>query len=346
MPAKARTFTHVMNRVLASDGGFTLVELTVALTVVLVMAGAALLAAPGIIKDSNKASCDATADSVANAITASYAKHGDYSQASATDLVSDAYLVTEPEAAKLVIGTASASGVTVTFGDACSGYTAPTTWGADAQGVGSYQYGTSDAPGECASGGGCEVGDIGPGGGKVFYIDNDGFDSNGNTAKYLEVANPATWQNGNGDPSIVFGCENIPANAASTSIGSGAKNTSRLLTAANGACSNNQPMAALSAFGYDGGGKIDWYLPAKDELNQLCLWATGQPTGPDELSTPCPDPAPSSLPYGLSVGATYWTSSEAVTARSYALSFTDGFSSKDKGSSYKVRPIRAFAPTN
>ena len=136
----------IKNRVkkLGSDeGGFTLVEMVVALTVVLLMAGAALLAAPGIVKDSKIASCSAKADAIANAITASYAHYGNYSKTGASDLVTDGYLVSAPATADYTIGTADADGVLVTFGASCSDDFAPSTWGAQAQTDGHYQYGTA-----------------------------------------------------------------------------------------------------------------------------------------------------------------------------------------------------------
>ena len=145
------TLKNRIKQIRSDEGGFTLVEMVVALTVVLLMAGAALLAAPGIIKDSKISACNAKADAVANAIVASYAHNGDYSKADlhslgATPAVGDAnlisqnYLVGAPDANDIIIGTATADGVAVTVGPACQGDFTPSTWGDIAQNTPAYVY--------------------------------------------------------------------------------------------------------------------------------------------------------------------------------------------------------------
>ena len=59
----------------------------------------------------------------------------------------------------------------------------------------------------CAEGGVCEVGDIGPGGGIVFYVTATPFTSDascGSNCLYLEMA-PKNWYGGSSDPGLTLG---------------------------------------------------------------------------------------------------------------------------------------------
>jgi len=104
----------------------------------------------------------------------------------------------------------------------------------------------------------------------------------------------------------------------STGIGSGRTNTG-IITDACGTGS-----AAGRAAAYHGGGKSDWFLPSKDELNEL--WSQR------------------SLVTGLA-GGTYWSSSQNAN---FAVSaWCQTFASGAQGDNYKddgglTRPIRAF----
>ncbi|MFZ9644830.1 MAG: hypothetical protein ACO290_07480, partial [Ilumatobacteraceae bacterium] len=116
----------------------------------------------------------------------------------------------------------------------------------------------SESPGvlskTCANGGVCDVGDTGPGGGKVFY-DAGSLQSWG---RYLEAA-PAnatatTW------------CNNTSTALTGTfsrAIGSGAMNTYLMLDG----CTSG---AAYNATGYSNNGYSDWYLPSILDLGQMC----------------------------------------------------------------------------
>jgi len=103
------------------------------------------------------------------------------------------------------------------------------------------------------------IGDTGPGGGKIFY-DAGSLQSWG---RYLEAA-PANWDgtNDSSDPEVIWGC---PTNSiqTATAIGTGAANTSAIIAGCSGTT------AASTARAYTGGGKTDWYLPSKDELEQM-----------------------------------------------------------------------------
>lgn len=132
----------------------------------------------------------------------------------------------------------------------------------------------------CADGGPCKVGDIGPGGGQVFYVSLSPFASPGSdcasTCFYLEVAPPGgdtqigtTRQNQPVYRTWATGAQNnqaVPGGATSTAIGSGMSNTIAIQAQPGNTAATS---AAVYAFEYVNGGKTDWHLPSKDELNEL-----------------------------------------------------------------------------
>jgi hypothetical protein len=156
----------------------------------------------------------------------------------------------------------------------------------------------------------CQVGDIGPGGGIVFYKDlTTGFNcgaafSNtgsptGGLCHYLEAA-PNTWYGGSTDPQLVW------ANSENVSVGIDATDSfaiagtpitidignslvglgwyySETIVAAHVAASK-VATAALAAINYTrtylGNTYSDWYLPNSAELNLLCQWKGAQTPTP------------------------------------------------------------------
>jgi len=180
----------------------------------------------------------------------------------------------------------------------------------------------------CAQGGTCVIGDIGPGGGKVFMVQTP-------TAaapwRYMEAA-PNTWNGGTEDPQVVF-CNvtnarvkslqyGTPGDGTFWELGTGFRNTRAML----GTCSNG---AANMAASYNGGGKSDWFLGSRLEMEALYAARDavgGWPPVEDE--------------------AAYWTSSE--NASTNALVVYIGASEIDVAIEAKsatnrfVRPIRAF----
>jgi hypothetical protein len=164
----------------------------------------------------------------------------------------------------------------------------------------------------CASGGRCVVGDIGPGGGMVFYAGTKAQ----NWGRYLEAANPKTWQSSGVDPQYPW-CQNttLLIGATGTAIGTGASNTKKILVK----CTDG---AAVAAAAFRGGGKSDWFLPSKDELFQLY----------QELN----------VVFGFFPDV-YWSSSEFDGISVWARQVTFGAQSNNsKDTPWYVRPIRAF----
>jgi len=212
----------------------------------------------------------------------------------------------------------------------------------------------------CATGGTCAVGDAGPGGGTVFYVASSRFTSIGSACgtvcRYLEAA-PVGWITTStlvGQTNCVFqyryptdqACEwsgNTQTVIGSTRkrIGTGYANTSAIITQRNGG--NAAGNAATVARAFQGGGKTDWFLPSKAELNALCKWARN-----DTVTKNCNDQRyfrDGITPNGGFVTESYWSSSEFHYSRAWSQAFSGG--TQTQGSTTKryplfVRPVRAF----
>ncbi len=198
----------------------------------------------------------------------------------------------------------------------------------------------------CATGGTCDVGDIGPGGGKVFYVQAAGGTFTcgatlASTCKYLEAAptlGTNAWTDGkyvwSGNTTVAIG-----ATAQGTAVGSGYKNTEAMVTQSAGG--NTASRAGTIARAYRGPNNLsDWYLPSKHELNELCKYAknTGQAVGG---AIRCTGGSDATL-RGFVLGG-YWSSFEVAEVVAFGQDFGDGSEGNiAKGSSYYVRPVRAF----
>jgi len=213
----------------------------------------------------------------------------------------------------------------------------------------------------CATGGTCIVGDTGPGGGKVFYVAGSPFacgPTRSATCTYLEAA-PALWNAGAAEPSRQW-AQSTPVNYASTivnnvtspetatetAIGWGYRNTRAIILQGNSVTATSASALAdsfavtVSGVAYD-----DWYLPSKDELNQMCKWEQGV-TGDalTNLTTVC---AGGTLNSGMGaagfVVGSYLSSSEFSQYSAYSQYFSvGGQGGQLKSNSNYVRPVRAF----
>jgi len=106
-----------------------------------------------------------------------------------------------------------------------------------------------------------------------------------------------------------------------TAIGTGLANTNKII-AQNGPGS----YAAAVAAAYGGGGYGDWYLPSKDELNELYLNRVAIGGFP-------------------SASTSYWSSSEALANTAWTQDFSSGDQGENghyKWGNSRVRPVRAF----
>ena len=187
-------------------------------------------------------------------------------------------------------------------------------------------FGTNNVVLSCAQGGKCKLGDIGPGGGTVFYVAPDQLMVNGNGSRYLEVA-PIEAQK-----KMKWSCPTgSTALKTKTRIGSGAFNTSLMKKACPGFYD-----AVLNV----GGAKADWFIPSKDELNQMCKWARGRGWTADAT---CNRGTLNTAPATGFSAATYWSSSVYNADNAWDQSFFNGiqFSFFKRSTAY-VRPVRAF----
>ena len=163
------------------------------------------------------------------------------------------------------------------------------------------------------------VGDTGPAGGTIFYVDVD----RAAGSQYFEVA-CAGWSDGTcggsdlTDPGIAWGCfGTLISDADGTAIGTGAQNTAEIVAGC--------PESGIAAKVADAlvlGGQTDWFLPSQDELNQMYVEQTA--IG------------------GFSVGD-YWSSSESDAKLAWNKSFYSGWQYYYfKYYTWYVRPVRAF----
>jgi prepilin-type N-terminal cleavage/methylation domain-containing protein len=230
---------------------------------------------------------------------------------------------------------------------------------------------TQPAP-TCANGRGtCVLGDTGPGGGIVFYVQAGGgsFTSTGSdcgtACKYLEAATSdlpdstsanytpwginsigACFTSGGGisnesctQGSIYPG--DVAAQSASATaaeaIGMGMANTNQIyarLTTVGGAATT--AYSAGRAWAYSNNGKTDWHLPSKLELNELFNERTRFPGSGFGAN-------------GFVVGVFLHSSTEVSGSISAfrAQRFLDGaVGNNGKGGSAPVRAVRAFGPTD
>jgi len=211
------------------------------------------------------------------------------------------------------------------------------------------------------SGDGYKVGDIGPGGGRVFYASTTGFNCGPSyTASgspynykcyYLEAA-PTTGANAwtdaayvwSGNTTTVVNNASAPETATATAIGWGYRNT--LAMVLQDATANK---AGTISRAYRGPNNLsDWYLPSYDELNQMCKWANGQAWTSD--ATVC---AGGTINTGVGAAGfgnyDYWSSSDRGSGfNDYARyqwfpTGLQGWTAKSmNGQNLYVRPIRAF----
>ena len=196
----------------------------------------------------------------------------------------------------------------------------------------------------CIPGSYCPIGSTGPGGGIVFYDAG----SQQSWGRYLEVA-PKGWSvsvlaSGVTDARFDNWCNVSNINFTTSisdvalkatlgfEIGKGKANTDLMVAF----CSSG---AGVLARAYKGGGKSDWFLPSKDELNELCKYAYYQRTG---LSNTLCDSYRRDIRAGFREGH-FWSSSESSGGFAWLQYFPDGGQAA-YGKNYiaYVRAVRAF----
>lgn len=188
--------------------------------------------------------------------------------------------------------------------------------------------GTSDTPDTsvaCAASPPYQIGDEGPSGGLIFFVDED----DRHDFTYLEAA-PEDLS-GNSDSLHMWSAQWLNLGAVtSESVGTGATNTQLILNA-----SENQNIAAPAAERTAEatlGGCDDWFLPSRGELTLMHENLQEHGLGG----------------FGGDTAAAfdYWTSSEAGLTYAWGRAFNgsmDGFEYEwRKDYRFRVRPARAF----
>ena len=200
----------------------------------------------------------------------------------------------------------------------------------------------------------CAVGVQGPGGGTIVYVDSTneipGYD-------YLEIA-PADASTGVVWSTNTANCGPARSTSCRTSFVSDAGTALSYVGLGTGRAATATIVARLDAFGvskalYAAGVAdayttvtttatvSDWFLPSKDELNEVCKYArnTGQAAG---ASTVCTGGALRTGVGGFSDGG-YWSSSEFDGSTACGQDFDSGFQgSSTETNAFYVRPVRAF----
>jgi hypothetical protein len=193
------------------------------------------------------------------------------------------------------------------------------------------------------------VGDTGPGGGKIFYVATTPFacgPTGAATCTYLEAA-PAGWKTPT-EPTRSWATAvssnqstSVPApGARQTAIGTGYQNSDAIVAQTVNVAATS---AAVEARTYSGNGLTDWYLPSKDELNQMCKWQGGDAWTSD--ATVCTGGTLNSGTGAAGFQASnYWSSTEDTELRAWVQYFNTGVqdNSFQKANVRFVRPIRAF----
>jgi len=162
------------------------------------------------------------------------------------------------------------------------------------------------------------IGDKGPADGIIFYVDAAGFtvkntvlDTVGFEAYYLEAAAENQAVN------TVWSPSGVGHLATKTGIGTGKENTAAILAV----FSNTEDEYAAKAAKVSINGKDDWFLPSRDELNQLYLHRK----------------------YFNITSGYFWSSSQYDSNHAYYQYFRDGSRSyATMQGEYIVRAVRAF----
>ena len=180
-----------------------------------------------------------------------------------------------------------------------------------------------------------QVGDAGPGGGIVFYDAG----TKQLWGRYLEAA-PTDYQVNGSRAIVVWGCLGTSTDATATAIGTGKANTATILTK----CTTAGIAADVTnKYSTSTAGAGQWFLPSKDELNELCkIFSNGRTDTADyrDYQNGCTG---NTSPTGGFAADVYWSSSELNAFIAWYQSFYNGSQYiNNKNNTFYVRPVRAF----
>jgi hypothetical protein len=241
---------------------------------------------------------------------------------SATSSYTQKVVVTEADTLTITSGTPAT--LTYTGAQAVFDETITVTGLVNGDQVSGVTYNYSASAATCANGGLCSVGDIGPGGGYVFYVSPTvinvatGISTGG---IYLEAA-PVSQQG-----TAEFGCTGTNTPGTSYAVGSGAANTLAIINACATAGIAARVTSNLTFAGYS-----DWFMPSIDEMTEIY----------NNLYNRTPS-------LGGFTGLNYGSSSQGTNGFGYQAYwwFGSGAASlqTNKNLAIAYRPIRAFNPT-
>ena len=162
-----------------------------------------------------------------------------------------------------------------------------------------------------------KVGDTGPGGGIIFFVDR--YDEYAGFT-YLEVALSGvtrTWVPSSGQGVLVTGAD-------SKALGAGYQNTIDIIAQGH---TDAATCAAVYCSELSSGGQSDWYLGSIAEMRMVH------------------DVVYVQLSSGSITSSIYWTSTESSLNNAYYVNFgsSSAFGSASKSATYSVRPIRRFS---
>ena len=186
----------------------------------------------------------------------------------------------------------------------------------------------------CATGGTCILGDTGPLGGKVYYVDAGGFACGATlaaTCRYLE------WKTDSRTSTTIYWCNalytggtSVPTVAGtSAAIGAGRKNT--IAMRATGACTSGVANS-LSTANFD----LGWYIASSNELNAIRLARTTSPNTSD---------ASSSIGWGTASAGEFYSSTQPSTKNGTSQWFDSGTAVEDKNGALPSIYVYAFNST-
>lgn len=196
----------------------------------------------------------------------------------------------------------------------------------------------------------CAIGTLGPGGGTIFFVD-----SANEVAEYdyLEVAPEnacvytCVWSTNvqKCGSAATQDCQASYLSDAGSALdyqamGAGREATLKVIARHRAGNVANNLYAAGAAVNYATTKASDWWLPSKDELNELCKFARRQATG--DTAVACASTG--TLRDGFTSDY-FWSSSEGSWADAAIQNFDNGFQTIDTKSNnftFVVRAIRGF----
>jgi hypothetical protein len=235
--------------------------------------------------------------------------------------------------------------------------------------------------GQRVSGGPCRVGDIGTGGGTIFYVSATTFTATGAACspncRFLEFA-PKGWAsisdwpnnityggtiigartNANDDPILVWSDGGFTGQAAGSIavgevVGTGYNNTQQIKNNTTAGV-HDERFGFNAALGYVGNSGTStvgqWFLPSINELNELCKFARGDISGLGDQSVQCSRSVGTlNASYGFNTVGSFYLSSTYDAANpgqtlGYNMEFFTNPLRNQYYSSYgnPIRPIRTF----